>query len=95
MSGTNPGAWPDQPPKWAEDLEEMPERLFTTADLKAAMVETLDRVMADILELKARVIPDAKGKVGKFDVTRFAPMVDRNMVFVAIAKLKEEIEHEI
>lgn len=44
MTGTNPGAWPDQPPKWAEDLEEMPERLFTTADLKAARLETVDRV---------------------------------------------------
>jgi len=40
MSGTNPGAWPDKPPKWAEDLEEMPERLYTAAEMKVARAET-------------------------------------------------------
>ena len=94
MSGTNPGAWPDQPPKWAEDLEEMPERLYTAAEMKAAKFETVERVVSALCELPSRIIPDARGTVGEFDVTRFAPMVDRNMVLVAIEKLKEEIENE-
>lgn len=75
-----------------ELVDENPE-LFTAAEMKAARVETVERCMADVLNLDCRCIPDAKGKVGKFNVTRFAPMVDRNMVFAAIEKLKEEIKN--
>jgi hypothetical protein len=42
MTGTNPGAWPDQPPKWADDLEP-PERLYTAAEMKAARLIAVER----------------------------------------------------
>jgi len=55
MTGTNPGAWPDQPPKWAEDLEEMPERLYTAAEMKAARLETVERCMDAAIEAMQRI----------------------------------------
>jgi len=51
----NPGTWPDQPPKWAEDLEEMPERLNTAADLKATRLETVERCMDAAIEAMQRI----------------------------------------
>jgi len=55
MTGTNPGTWPDQPPKWAEDLEEMPERLYTAAEMKAARIETVERCMSVVIEAMQKI----------------------------------------
>ena len=59
--------------------------------IRADRLAVIDRCIADILALDSKLICDAKGKVLGGSFKRFAPMVDRNMVFAALEKLKEEI----
>ena len=59
--------------------------------VRADRLAVIDRCIADILALDSKLICDAKGKVLGGSFKRFAPMVDRNMVFAALEKLKEEV----
>ena len=85
MTGTNPGTWPDWPPKWADDLEP-PERLYTAAEMKAARLEMVERCMTAV---KGEFLDDPQDCEG--DEAYNHAIIDASK---AVEKLKEEIENE-
>ena len=78
MTADNPGAWPDQEQR---DFARMESKLFTAAEMKAARLETVERVMA--LAERTKIRP-----FGYKDETVYEIRGD------FVEKLKEEIENE-